>query len=224
MDSNLYPRCFGQYPFNNPQQSAEQDCDTCLSLGACVARTGSEQDRIEQDPNGLAPSASGAKLDQGKPIAGELILGFPRALTEVIRVATFGAVKYSRHGFLSVPDASTRYLDASLRHLLAYGRGEIQDPDSGCLHLAQAAWNLLAIIEIDQRAAEGLARPADASPQHEAGGNPVAGKPAAHLTECAFCDHHYPAELGFYGCPNCESVYADLGARLSKGAKRVARK
>lgn len=24
------------------------------------------------------------------------------------------------------------------------------------------------------------------------------------MIECEFCDHHFPEELGRYGCPNCE--------------------
>ena len=136
----------------------------------------------ETDPTGRAPTDLGAKLDAGKPIAGELILAFPRALADVIDVSTAGARKYSRQGFLSVPNAQVRYLDAAMRHLLAYGMGQERDADTGCKHLAQACWNLLAILEIDQRTAGAQSEPADVSPQHETGGDSGAGKPAVHLT------------------------------------------
>lgn len=114
-------------------------------------RVGSRVTAIEADPNGLAPSDPGAKLDQGKQIAGEIILAFPRAISALIEIATFGAAKYSRQGFLAVPDAERRYLDALMRHLLKYGKGEALDPDSGLHHLHHALWNMAAIVEIHER-------------------------------------------------------------------------
>jgi len=55
---------------------------------------------------------------QGKPIAS--VLGdFGRALLAVAEVGTFGADKYTRGGWVSVPDGVDRYTDALYRHLLA---------------------------------------------------------------------------------------------------------
>jgi hypothetical protein len=105
----------------------------------------------ERDPFGLPPDAPGCKLDDGKLIAGELLLSFPRAIRAIATIATYGAKKYSRHGFLSVPNAEVRYLDAMMRHLLAYGAGEIADRESGLPHLHHALWNIAAIIEIGER-------------------------------------------------------------------------
>jgi hypothetical protein len=67
----------------------------------------------------------------------------------VARVSTIGAKKYSPGGWRTVPDGRQRYMDAAMRHLLALGRGEETDVDTGCLHLAQAAWNLLASLELE---------------------------------------------------------------------------
>lgn len=107
--------------------------------------------RGESDPNGIDQHAPGAKLDEGKQLAGEIILGFPRAMEALVEVATFGAKKYSRHGFLSVDNAETRYLDAAMRHLLKYGQGEALDPDSDLPHLSHALWNIAAMVEIGAR-------------------------------------------------------------------------
>jgi len=94
------------------------------------------------------------KNDKGKPLAGLVLQDFARALEQVVEVGTFGAKKYSKHGWLSVPDARERYTDALYRHLLAYGKGDYTDDDSGLRHLSHAAWNILAILELEERETE----------------------------------------------------------------------
>ena len=75
------------------------------------------------------------------------------ALAEVANVSTIGARKYSPNGWKAVADGETRYMNAAMRHLLALGSGETRDKDTGCLHLAQATWNLLASLELELRRA-----------------------------------------------------------------------
>lgn len=101
----------------------------------------------ETDPNGLSQHAAGAKMDAGKVRAGLCFAGFARALHEVAAVTTFGARKYTPNGWRSVPDGEARYLDALHRHLLA-SANEAADADSGIDHMAHAAWNVLAILEL----------------------------------------------------------------------------
>lgn len=102
----------------------------------------------EKDPHGKDPHTPGAKLDQGKLRAGLMHEDFAHALHEVARVTTFGARKYTDHGWRSVPNGPDRYHDALHRHLDASLCGEEFDQDSGLSHLAHAAWNLLALIEL----------------------------------------------------------------------------
>lgn len=111
----------------------------------------------ESDPYGRKPKDPGAKLDQGKPRTWLCIQGFSRALGKVAEVTTVGAEKYSPRGWEFVPNGAERYMDAAMRHLLAHGRGEEVDQDTGCLHLAQATWNLLAAMELRLRSGDGLA-------------------------------------------------------------------
>lgn len=100
----------------------------------------------ETDPTGRDPHSPGAKLDGGKVLAG--ILGdFSLALLEVAKVGTYGAEKYTRHGWEEVPDGIQRYTDAKFRHLLNQG----YDNDTGLLHLAHECWNNLAILELTLR-------------------------------------------------------------------------
>jgi len=107
----------------------------------------------ERDPHGLAPGVPGAKLDAGKPRAGLVLGDFSRALAAVVEVGTHGAAKYSDRGWLAVPDGEGRYTDALYRHLLADAMGDALDGDSCLPHLAHAAWNVLAVLELRLRAA-----------------------------------------------------------------------
>lgn len=91
----------------------------------------------------------GAKHDAGKCRAGLLVKDFPRALTAVAQVATFGAQKYAAHSWKTVPGAEERYHDALHRHILAQASGESNDPESGLPHAAHIAWNALALMELE---------------------------------------------------------------------------
>jgi len=102
----------------------------------------------EADPNGIDQHAPGAKMDAHKIKAG-VLLDFSRALTEVARVGTYGADKYSRGSWPYVSNGMTRYTDAMMRHLLAeHSNDEPFDPESGLLHAAHMAWNSLARLEL----------------------------------------------------------------------------
>jgi len=102
----------------------------------------------ECDPEGLMASDYGAKLDDGKPMSAQILGQFSNALTEVAKVGTFGAKKYSLGGWKGVKDGFNRYDDAGIRHFLKRRGGEEVDSDSGLLHLSHEAWNALAKLEL----------------------------------------------------------------------------
>lgn len=90
---------------------------------------------------------TGSKHDSGKPLMGTIP---PNALLAVARVLTFGAEKYGRDNWRQVENAETRYLDAALRHINAYQRGELADPESGESHLAHAVCSLMFMLELQE--------------------------------------------------------------------------
>lgn len=108
---------------------------------------------------------AGAKLDGEKPDA-SLLLDFSRALEQVALVGTYGRIKYTRGGWLSVPDGIIRYTAALIRHLFKLNtEGKFdQDPyydtpegaqfKNRIRHRAQVAWNALAALELELRAEE----------------------------------------------------------------------
>ena len=96
----------------------------------------------------------GAKDDKAKPMAG-VLLDFSRALQTVVDVGTYGAKKYTRTGWATVPEGSQRYLDAMMRHLLAMDVDQDGlDTETGLPHLAHVAWNALAVLELQARRKE----------------------------------------------------------------------
>lgn len=72
------------------------------------------------------------------------------ALRWVVKVMTFGAIKYSDDGWCSstTEETQARYEDALFRHYDAYKAGEILDPESGMPHLAHLATNALFILAL----------------------------------------------------------------------------
>ena len=67
-------------------------------------------------------------------------------LAHVVDVYTAGAKKYGPNQWQNLPDGYNRYKAALFRHLVAFESGEIRDPETGCLHMAQVVWNALAML------------------------------------------------------------------------------
>ncbi|MDX1504641.1 MAG: dATP/dGTP diphosphohydrolase domain-containing protein [Spongiibacter sp.] len=126
----------------------------CQACNEVVDLERNEQGR-ETDPHGTDAHSPGAKLDAGKNRLGLVLGAFAGALTEVGKVGTYGANKYTDNGWLSVPDGHARYTDAMYRHLLSEAKGEEYDPDTGIRHAAHAAWNALARLELALREVRG---------------------------------------------------------------------
>ena len=86
------------------------------------------------------------KADAGKPrislVPTEIIRG-------VARAREIGVEKYGEIDNWKKVEPE-RYLDAVMRHLLAYIDGEIIDPDSGLNHLDHAACNIAFLMEMEK--------------------------------------------------------------------------
>lgn len=66
----------------------------------------------------------------------------PDFMAEVAKVLTFGANKYSRENWKKCQNPEL-YMDALIRHIEAYRRGEQCDPETLLHHFAHAACNLM---------------------------------------------------------------------------------
>ena len=112
--------------------------------------------KMEKTDDDVSKIASGAiKYDSGKPCTYRgVVQYFPRAVTAVAEISTFGASKYAWAGWEKVDDGVARYSDAMMRHLFKEGAGEEFDDDSGLMHAAHAAWGALARLELILREKE----------------------------------------------------------------------
>lgn len=108
------------------------------------------EDPTGTDPNGIDQHAPGAKCDSGKRDLLTSVKTFPNAIAGVSRVAKYGAEKYTPDGWRQVPGGVERFTKALLRHL-ADGQIEEIDPESGLAHSLHAAWNALAIVELQKQ-------------------------------------------------------------------------
>jgi len=86
-------------------------------------------------------------LDQGKPRTD--LLQF-RALLAVAGVADYGVRKYGERNWEEHAERWEwgKLFGSAMRHAWSWMLREDLDPESGHHHLAHAAWNLLALLEL----------------------------------------------------------------------------
>lgn len=95
------------------------------------------------------PVTSGIKYDKAKPLAGDVLQIFGKAIMGVGQCILKGAEKYPEiDNWKRVENAEQRYTNALVRHLIKHLTGEEIDKESGLPHLQHVAWNALAICEL----------------------------------------------------------------------------
>lgn len=96
-----------------------------------------------------SPAPGGQKFDGDKDEPSLLMQGCSRAVAGIVSVLSFGFQKYKqRNGWKEVPEAKRRYKDALYRHMAAFERGELLDPESGRPHLDHVACNSVFLSEL----------------------------------------------------------------------------
>lgn len=84
------------------------------------------------------------------------LLEFPKAFAAWCNVCKFGEFKYNRGNFKIGGKPDLEYYQSALRHMqdafTAMNEGDEDgqfDADSGLHHIAHAAWNMLALLELN---------------------------------------------------------------------------
>lgn len=85
----------------------------------------------------------GKKFDQGKPRWSLLPWN---AVKEIVKVLTFGSIKYDDNNWKHVENPKDRYYSALQRHITDWWEGEEYDPETGLSHLAHAGCCLLYLL------------------------------------------------------------------------------
>jgi hypothetical protein len=134
-DNDLVSEC--AEPKDDTQWTREQVAEM-LQSGAAPA----EFNKIKGPRDG-----GGMRHNAGKTRFGLLPAAWTRSLAEVM---TKGAEKYAPRNWERGMDPAIM-IDCAFRHVDAYRRGERYDAETGCHHLAHAAWNILALMTYDIR-------------------------------------------------------------------------
>lgn len=71
-------------------------------------------------------------------------------IEDIVKVYHAGAKKYGPNNWQNLDNGFERYRAAMFRHLMEYMKGERVDSDTGCFHLAQCAWNCIAMLWYDK--------------------------------------------------------------------------
>lgn len=71
-------------------------------------------------------------------------------IEDIVKVYHAGAKKYGPNNWQNLDNGFERYRAAMFRHLIEYMKGERVDSDTGCFHLAQCAWNCIAMLWYDK--------------------------------------------------------------------------
>lgn len=71
-------------------------------------------------------------------------------IEDIVKVYHAGAKKYGPNKWQNLDNGFERYRAAAARHLMEYMKGERIDSDTGCFHLAQCAWNCIAMLWYDK--------------------------------------------------------------------------
>ena len=120
----------------NPQISQDIPCPEC-SISTSPSPQGGTNDYHEK------------KWDQGK-LRWDLL--YYEGVEKIVEIATYGIEKgYKEDSWKDVPDGQERYFAALMRHLMAWRKGEIVDPESGKPHIWHVAWNALALIFFEEK-------------------------------------------------------------------------
>lgn len=108
---------------------------------------------VDSDKKESAVTTIGRKFDSGKPDY-DLLPSF--SLEEVVKVLTVGKEKYEKNNWVFVNDAQSRYFSAAMRHLWAWRRGELNDPESNLNHLSHSICCILFLLEMQLLSEEEL--------------------------------------------------------------------
>lgn len=77
-----------------------------------------------------------------------------KEIEEIVKVYTAGSKKYGDNTWQKLPNGMARYRAALLRHLVEYEKGNTVDEETGCKHLAQVAWNAIAMLYLSEQKKE----------------------------------------------------------------------
>jgi hypothetical protein len=100
-----------------------------------------------EDQESQMGQKSAGRFSEGK-IRYDLVA--PWAMEQIAKVYTYGTIKYDDDNWWKGLSWKKNALGCIFRHVWAWIRGEVNDPESGLHHLAHAAWNCMTLMEYER--------------------------------------------------------------------------
>ena len=123
---------------------------TMPSIGDGLLITEFDTDEVftNINPNSEEHKEDGVKYDNGKPLAGDMIIIFPHALMGVAKCIEWGSHKYPQtDNYIRLENGYKRYINGLMRHMLKICLGQEYDDETKLPHIYHVCWNALAICE-----------------------------------------------------------------------------
>lgn len=117
-----------------------------LGLAANKEPAMKEYKRNEEEEQQMGKETA-ARFSEGK-VRHDLIPPWP--LDEVAKVYTYGTIKYDDDNWRKGLAWKKNVIGPMLRHIWKWIRGEKLDDESGCHHLAMAAWQCFCLMEYER--------------------------------------------------------------------------
>ena len=114
-----------------------------LNFWSTAVKRDDWKQEVEKQAETLS-SAQPYRFDEGKT---DWNLVPWESVEQIAKVLQFGAKKYNSDNWRSGEGFDyTRVLNSLMRHIVAFQKGEDQDPESGLSHLAHAGCNVLFLL------------------------------------------------------------------------------
>jgi hypothetical protein len=89
-------------------------------------------------------------LDGNGPLKNRWDLVQYDCVEDLVKILTFGSVKYGDNSWQQVENAEDRYFAALMRHLVASRNGEKTDEESGLSHLSHVMCNVMFLLWLEK--------------------------------------------------------------------------
>ena len=76
-------------------------------------------------------------------------------IQDVVKILTFGSIKYGAENWKSLENGEDRYYAALMRHMAANRMGETIDQESGLSHLSHAMCNIVFLLWLEKHKVNG---------------------------------------------------------------------
>ena len=103
-------------------------------------------ERNEKEENQMGQKSAG-RFSEGKT---RYDLVAPWAMEQIAKVYTYGTIKYDDDNWWKGLSWKKNAIACIFRHVWAWIRGEVNDPESGLHHLAHASWNCMTLMEYEK--------------------------------------------------------------------------